>query len=127
MILTDAFVRKLRPLPLLMKSTLPALVSLSFGALLIALCGCDHPPDLFTEAAGHAISARIKGPHEVVTEAGQAVISGPFGRVTIERAQVRVNDGSWTTIPEGVPVSLEMARSRLRLKAGNVTISHSVR
>jgi len=109
-----------------MKMPLPALALLTLGTLLAALSGCDRPPDLFTEAAGHAIAARIKGPHTVVSEAEHALIAGPFGKVTIERARVKVNDGSWTSIPEGVPVSLEMASSRLHIKAGNVTISHSV-
>lgn len=110
-----------------MKKPMPAFVSLTLGASLCALNGCDQPPDLVTEAAGHTISARIKGPHAMVTEGGQAVISGPYGKVTIERARVNVNGGHWTSIPEEAPVSLEMARSRLRIKAGNVTISHSVR
>jgi hypothetical protein len=113
--------------PSFMRTTSPALASLIFGMLLAASSGCDRPPDLFTEAAGHAISARIEGPHTVVSEAGHALITGAFGKVTIERGRVKVDDGSWTSIPEGVPVSLEMASSRLRLKAGNVTISHSVR
>lgn len=112
--------------PSSMRIATPTLASLTFGMLLSALSGCDRPPDLFTEAAGHAISARIKGPHTVVSEAGHVLIAGAFGKVTIERGRVKVNDGSWTSIPEGVPVSLEMSRSRLRLKAGNVTISHSV-
>lgn len=114
------------PLVITMRVTLPAFASLTLGILLSALSGCDHPPDLSTEAAGHTISARIRGSHTVVSENGYAVITGPFAKVTIERAQVKVNDGRWTTIPEGVPVSLDMARSSLRIQAGNVTITHSV-
>jgi hypothetical protein len=110
-----------------MKNTKPALLPLTLVALLSTLSGCDQPPDLVTEAAGHAISARIQGPHSLVTEAGQAVISGPFGNVTIEQGRLNVNGGRWTSIPEGAPVRLEMARARVRIKAGNVTISHSVR
>lgn len=103
------------------------LASLTLVTLLLALAGCDRTPDLVTQAAGHSISARIKGPHSVETETDHAVISGPYGKVTIERAQVKVNGGRWTAIPEGVPVILEMARSKLHIKAGNVTISHSTR
>jgi hypothetical protein len=110
-----------------MKNTKPALLPLTLVALLSASSGCDQPPDVVTEAAGHAITARIRGPHGLVTEAGQAVISGPFGSVTIEPKRVNVNGGRWTSIPEGAPVSLEMAHARVRIKAGNVTISHSVR
>jgi hypothetical protein len=110
-----------------MNATLPALAALTLGILLAAPTGCERPSDLSTEAAGHAISARIQGPHSVVSEDHHAVITGPFAKVTIERAQVKVNDGRWTAIPEGVPVSLDMAPSRLRIQAGNVTIRHSVR
>lgn len=110
-----------------MKRSMPALVTLTLAAFLAALSGCDHPPDLVTEAGGHAISARIRGPHSVETEADRAVISGSLGTVTIEGARVRLNAGQWVAIPEGVPVVLEMARTKLRLKAGNVTISQSTR
>ncbi len=110
-----------------MKSTLPTLATLARALLLASLTGCDRSPEVSTEAAGHAISARIQGPHTVVSEADRAVITGPLAKVTIERAQVKVNDGRWMSIPEGVPVSLDIARSKLRIQAGKVTISHSVR
>jgi hypothetical protein len=123
---TDDFSHRHHPPASAMKTTLPAFALLTLGMVLTAPSGCHRPSDVSTEAAGHAISARIQGPHTLVSEADHAVISGPFAKVTIERAQVKVNDGRWTSIPEGVPVSLDMARSRLRIKAGNVTISHSV-
>ncbi len=114
------------PLAPTMKTTFPAFAPLILGILLTAWSGCGRPPEFSTEAAGHAISARIQGPHTVVSEADRAVITGPLAKVTIERSQVKVNDGRWMSIPEGVPVSLDVARSKLRIQAGKVTISHSV-
>jgi len=97
------------------------------GAAILLLSACDRPPNLITQAAGHAISARIRGNHSLETLPDQAVITGPMGTVTIERDRVRCNGGRWTSIPAGSPVSLEMARHRLRIHAGNVTITHATR
>lgn len=110
-----------------MNKSMLSLASLVLWIILLATSGCNRAPDFVTEAAGHAISAWIKGPHSVATESSQAVISGPFGNVVIERAQVKVNDGSWTSIPEGVPVRVEMDRSNVRIRADKVTITHGVR
>jgi hypothetical protein len=110
-----------------MNKTSLALITLTLGTILLASSACNRAPNFVTEAAGHAISAWIKGPYSVATEDAHAVISGPFGKVVIGRAQVKVNDGSWNSIPEGAPVRLEMDRSRVRIKADKVTISHGVR
>lgn len=110
-----------------MSKSSPTLTALTLGALLLAFSGCDRSPELVTEAAGHAISARIKGPHSVKAEADRAVFASSHGKVTIEPARVSLNEGQWTAIPEGVPVVLEMVRSKLRIQAGNVTITQTVR
>jgi len=110
-----------------MKKSSPTLTSLALGALLLALSGCDRSLDFVADAAGHAISARIKGPHSVEAEADRAVIASSHGKVTIERARVSLSEGQWTAIPEGVPVVLEMVQSKVQIKAGNVTITQTVR
>lgn len=101
--------------------------SLPLGLAALLTTSCDRPAHLVTMAAGHAISARIRGNHSLETLADQAVITGPMGTVTIERDRVRCNGGRWTSIPAGSAVTLEMARHRLRIHAGNVTITHDNR
>jgi len=97
------------------------------AALLLALTACSKSTHISTNAAGHAISADIVGDHSIDSQADQAVISSEFGKVTIERARVRLEDGPWTTIPEGLPVVVGISRHKRWVTAGPVSIKETTR
>lgn len=88
--------------------------------------GCAHGERLSTQAAGHAIRAEVTGPHALATTPERAVLTSPYGRVTVERERVQVDGLTWTRIPADVPVDVSIRRGRLRVAAGRVTIGRTV-
>ena len=93
--------------------------------LMLTVAGCSKTTEITTNAAGHPIRADIKGNHSIETQSDQGVISSPFGKVTIERARVRVEGAPWAAIPEGVPIKVSIAKGKVRVNAGSVTIART--
>ena len=102
----------------------------SFAALLIvillAATGCHRTTHVTTAAAGHQINADIEGNHSIESQTNQCVISSQFGKITVERSRVQLDDARWTTIPEDVPVRLRISSGKLWVNAGSVTTSRTV-
>lgn len=96
-------------------------------AALVALgaVGCRPGKSVSFEAAGHSVSASIRGDHALETTPDRAVLQGTFGRVTIERSRVQVDDGQWVNIPADTSIRLEASPRKIWLAAGNVTTSRS--
>ncbi len=100
----------------------------AFAALLlVVLASCTRAPQISTEAAGHAITARIQGTGtKVESSADRAQLSSEFGSVTIERVRMRVEGSEWIRIVEGVPVTVGIERGRIGLRAGGVKVSRNL-
>jgi hypothetical protein len=97
-----------------------------FAALLaFSLVGCRPGNSVSFEAAGHSVSASIRGKHVLKTTPDRAVLEGDFGRVTIERSRVQVDDGQWVKIPTDTSIRLEASPRKIQLAAGNVTTMRS--
>ena len=94
--------------------------------LLSATTGCTKSTHVTTSAAGHQVSADIEGNHSLETKPDQAVISSPFGTVTIERARVRFDDAPWTKIPERAPIKVRISKHKLRMTSGTVTVTRTI-
>lgn len=96
-------------------------------AALLALgaVGCRPGKSVSFEAAGHPVSASIRGNHALETTPDRAVLKGAFGRVTIERNRVQVDDGQWVKIPTDTSIRLEASPRKISLAAGNVTTIRS--
>jgi hypothetical protein len=117
--------------------TIPSLPSfatarrtLTIGSLSLAwlaLMGCTRAPQISTQAAGHAITARIKGDAtKVESRSDGARLSSEFGEVTVERTRMRIDDASWLNIAEGAPVTVSIERGRISVQAGAVSVSRTV-
>lgn len=98
-----------------------------FALLALLAAGCTKLPMIATEGAGHVITAEIEGTPSIETHSELAVISGPHGRVMIERERMRLDDLEWTTIPANVPVQISLKRNKAKIIAGNVTIGRTIR
>jgi hypothetical protein len=46
--------------------------------------------------------------------------------VTIEPTRMKVDDADWTAISAGVPVEVKIAKGKVSLTAGSVTIKRTV-
>lgn len=99
-------------------------VSALFTLLILGLSGCAKSTQITTSAGGHPIYAEIVGNHAIDSQAG--TISSPYGTITIERARAKFDDAQWTAIPEGVPVKVKIAKGKLWLAAGSVTIKRTI-
>jgi hypothetical protein len=93
--------------------------------LLLPLTACTKSTKVSTKAAGHAITATLEGSHAINTEGDRAVITGEFGSVTIEAARMRMGDGAWTKIPEGMPVALGISKHKRWVTVGGVSVKES--
>ena len=94
----------------------------------LTLAACSQTRPLSTQAAGHAITARIAGDHTLVkAHADGALLGSEFGSVTIERTRLRIEGANWVKIAEAVPVSLTIQRGHIHLTAGHVTLAQTVR
>jgi hypothetical protein len=97
-----------------------------FVALLaLSAVGCRPSKSVSFEAAGHSVSALIRGDHALATTPDRAVLQGSFGRVTIERSRVQVDDNPWVKIPTDTSIRLEASPRKIWLAAGNVTTTRS--
>lgn len=99
--------------------------TLPVAALLVALTACGKFNHIATNAAGHIISVEIEGDPSIDSQTDRAVISCQFGKITIESARVRLEDGPWTTIPQEVPVTVGIARHKRWVTAGSVSIKET--
>jgi hypothetical protein len=93
---------------------------------LLLFAGCVHPSQFETTGGGHRIFARVEGPHVVESHATHAVISSPFGVVTIEHNRARIDQGSWEKIPENVAVEMRITKHKVSIHAGAVTITRTM-
>jgi hypothetical protein len=109
------------------RSFVPRLTAVGLMLALLAVTACTRPPEISTSAAGHAITADIKG-HGAKVEAlpERGVLSSEFGQVTIERARMRVGELAWVQIAEDVPVNVTIHRGKIALKAGRVSVAQTV-
>jgi hypothetical protein len=109
--------------------TIPSKIGLGsfLVAALLTLPACDHPSNVTTQAAGHAVHARITGAYAIDAQTNRAVISNDYGRVTIHANQVQLDNNPPASIPPGVPVTLAMSRNSMKIIAGSLTISQSSR
>ena len=97
-----------------------------FAALLaLVAVGCRPGKSVSFEAAGHPVSASIRGDHALEATLDRAVLQGEFGRVTIERSRVQVDDNPWVKIPAATTIRLEASPRKIWLAAGNVTTTRS--
>lgn len=107
-----------------------ALGAISIGSLALALfatTACTQQPQISTQAAGHAVTARIKGNGtKVENRSDGALLSSEFGQVNIERTRMRIEGNSWVQISEGTPITLNIERGRITLNAGKVSVSRTV-
>ncbi len=117
----------LPPHPLPSNSRSPRLTAVCLALALLTVTACTRSPEISTSAAGHAITADIKGNGtKVETLPERGMLSSEFGHVTIERARMRVGEQAWVTIQENVPVTVSIRRGKVALKAGRVSVAHSV-
>lgn len=93
--------------------------------LLFLLVGCDKSTRISTAAAGHKINAVITGAHSIDTHDDHGVITSPYGTVTIESTRIRLDGGSWTTIPAKSLVEIRISRGKVLLAAGNVSVKRT--
>lgn len=100
---------------------------IALGLLMTGIAGCTKTNRITTNAAGHPISARIQGTHSIDTQGDRGVIASEFGKVTIERTRMQVNDSPWTKIPEGVSIEVTLSKGHLSVTTGSITVSHTVR
>lgn len=109
------------------RSIVPRITAAALALALFAVTACTRPPEISTSAAGHAITADIKG-HGTKVEAlpERGVLGSEFGQVTIERSRMRVGALAWVKIPENVPVSVSILRGKVALKAGGVSVAQTV-
>lgn len=109
------------------KSSLKLLSAPALLAALLLLPGCSRPTLIHTQAAGHSITAEVEGSHSLESQASRAVLTGEFGRITVEPARVQLGDGPWTRIPEGVPVKMGVAKHKRWVVAGGVAVKETSR
>jgi hypothetical protein len=111
--------------PFSSRSFIPRLTAMGLALALFAVTACTRSPEISTSAAGHAITADIKGSGTKV-EALPGVLSSEFGQVTIERARMRVGELAWVQIAEDVPVNVTIHRGKVAVKAGRVSVAQTV-
>ncbi len=87
--------------------------------------GCARDTHIVTRMAGHQITAVIQGNHSIESQGPQGKISSQFGRVTIERARVQLDNDGWTKIPEDVPMEVTISRRKIHVTAGSVRITRT--
>jgi hypothetical protein len=110
--------------PPIQKHFLPALVA-ALAVLVWVAVGCAKATHIVTRMAGHQITAVIQGNHSIETQGPQGKISSQFGKITIERARVRLDDDGWTKIPEDVPLEVTISRGKIHVTAGSVRITRT--
>src|SRR5579859_6015832 len=92
-----------------------------FVGVLLAFTGCDKSTSVTTNAGGHPIHAVIAGDHSITSLPDHGTITSPFGKVTIERMRVKIDDDQWMTILETVPIEIHISKGNVWLHAGPVT------
>ena len=94
---------------------------------LLFMTACTRSPEISTTAAGHAITADIKGNGtKVETLPERGVLGSEFGQVTIERSRMRVGEQAWVKISENVPVAVTIRRGKIAMEAGGVSVAQTV-
>ena len=101
--------------------------SVVLALLMAGMVGCSNSTRITTHAAGHPISARIQGRHSIDTQDDRGVIVSDYGKVTIERTRIQVNDSPWTKIPEGAAIQLTFSKGFVSVTTGSITVSHTTR
>jgi hypothetical protein len=120
-----------------MKSTLDLPASLRLDPLslalrallltsLLALAGCATAERFETSGGGHRIAGDVEGNVVIESHDTHAAISSQFGSVTIERDRARIDQAGWTAIPVDVPVTTNISKHKVSIRAGKVTISRTV-
>jgi len=94
---------------------------------LLAMLGCTKVSRVSTHAAGHPVTLSVAGTHSIDEDDNRGVISSQYGRVTIERERVQLNDAPWTPIRENVPIDVRISKGTLSVAAGSTTTSVTVR
>jgi hypothetical protein len=97
----------------------------AFVVLVLAAAGCAKSTHIATRMAGHQITAIIQGNHSIESEGPQGMISSQFGKITVERSRVRLDDDGWTKIPEDVPLEVTISRGKIHVTAGSVRITRT--
>lgn len=112
-----------------MPSLLRFPMRLAAAALASTVClgACATATRFETAGGGHPIVAFVSGSHTVDSRDTQATISTPSGIVTVERTRTRIDAGAWTTIPDQVPVRIDMSTDTISIRAGSVTVSRTIR
>jgi hypothetical protein len=95
--------------------------------LMLVITSCMKSTKITANAGGHQIRAVIAGDHSINSQPERGTISSPFGKITIERARVQIDDAPWTTIPEAVPVEVSISKGKVLLTAGSVTVKRTSR
>lgn len=96
-------------------------------ASVVCLAACASSARFETTGGGHPVVAFVTGPHRIDSRDTHATISTPSAVVTVERTRTRVDDGPWTTIPERVPVRIDISTHTVSIRAGSVTVSRTMR
>ncbi len=94
---------------------------------LLAMLGCTKVNRVSTHAVGHPVTVRVVGTHSIDEDDNRGVISSQYGRVTIERDRVKLNDAPWTAIRENVPIDVRISKGTLSVAAGSTTTSVTIR
>jgi hypothetical protein len=101
-------------------------LSVLAAALIGGLIGCAKSTQISIQAAGHEISVLIAGNHSIESDADRASIRSSYGTVTVESTRMKLDDNPWTTIPADSPVEVRIAKGRVSMKAGNVTVKRTI-
>jgi hypothetical protein len=97
------------------------------AAAVVSLAACATSARFETIGGGHPIVASVTGPHTIESRETHATIATQSGVVTVERTRTRIDDGPWTTIPEHVPVLVEISTHTVSIHAGPVTVARTMR
>lgn len=100
---------------------------IALAVLATGIVGCTKATRITTNAAGHPVTARIEGSHSIDTQGERGVIVGEYGKVTIERTRMQLNDSPWTKIPENASLELVLSKHKISATTGSITVSHSFR
>ncbi len=122
------FLHPVQPFPIdsaFMKSFDQLFRAVRVTILLLGLSACRPSTQISTQAAGHAITANLEGSHSLDTQPDRVVITGEFGKITVEPARVRLGDGPWTKIHEQVPIEVGIAKHKRWITAGGVRIKET--
>ncbi len=91
----------------------------------LVVAGCAKDTHIVTRMAGHEITAVIQGNHSIATQGPQGKISSQYGKITVERSRVQLDDDGWTKIPEDVPMEVTISRGKIQVTAGPVRITRT--